>query len=204
MRRPSLLAFPLLLIAAAGCSKDDILSYRVPKEAVPGLPAALSAAGPAPAETALPETAPASPAEAGLAWKVPAGWTALPASGMRFASFKTPAQDGPGAEVSVVVLPGSAGGVLPNVNRWRGQIGLAPLDEAGLRAEGKSVKSAAGELLTVDFAGTSGGGPARLTAAILAAGEKTWFFKMTGNEGAVARARPSFLAFLKSLAPAGS
>ncbi len=39
---------------------------------------------------------------------------------------------GGGAEVAITAFPGDVGGVLANVNRWRGQAGLAPVDDAGL------------------------------------------------------------------------
>ena len=72
-----------------------------------------------------------------LKWALPKGWTETPGSGMRYATLTPP---GAGkVEMSVVVLPGAAGGELANVNRWRGQIGLPPLDEAALgsRPEGR-------------------------------------------------------------------
>ncbi len=38
------------------------------------------------------------------------------------------------ATVSLTVLQCAGGGLLGNVNRWRGQLGLEPLDEASLAA----------------------------------------------------------------------
>ena len=38
------------------------------------------------------------------------------------------------AEIAVTVFPGNVGGLTANVNRWRGQIGLAPLAPAELEA----------------------------------------------------------------------
>src|SRR5207302_7349661 len=48
----------------------------------------------------------------------------LAAKGVRFATLK-PAVDGQ-IDISVVVLPGPAGGELAIVNRWRDQVGLPP------------------------------------------------------------------------------
>tara|TARA_R110002072_G_scaffold173600_3_gene328451 strand:- start:10553 stop:11533 length:981 start_codon:yes stop_codon:yes gene_type:complete len=61
-------------------------------------------------------------------WKTPDGWTEQGGSGMRAATFVIgdPADD---VECSVIALPNDAPAsdeyILPNVNRWRGQLGLA-------------------------------------------------------------------------------
>lgn len=61
-------------------------------------------------------------------WKTPDGWSEEGASGMRAATFTIgdPAQK---LECSVIALPaddpGSDDYLLPNINRWRGQLGLA-------------------------------------------------------------------------------
>jgi hypothetical protein len=115
---------------------------------------------------------------------------------MRYATFTAPV---PGKlDASVVVLPGPAGGELANVNRWRGQIGLPPLDEAGLAAARKVLKARAGPLKVYDF--TSDGKPgSRLVAALAEAGGNTWFVKMTGDADAVGAARSDFMKLLGSL-----
>lgn len=46
---------------------------------------------------------------------------------MRVASFKVQNDAGQQADVSVIPLPGRAGGDESNVNRWRGQVGLGDL-----------------------------------------------------------------------------
>ena len=182
-------ALPLVLLAAlSACGKDEITVATIPKEAPPSIGPALAPPGGA------------AEGGAALAWKAPAGWKRLPGSGMRFASFTVPAGGGE-AELSVVVLPGPAGGDLANVNRWRGQMGAAALDEAGLARESKKVESAAGPLLVVDVAGAGAKAGESLSAALLSTGDQTWFFKLTGKAGVVKAARPSFLAFLKSLRP---
>jgi hypothetical protein len=87
-----------------------------------------------------------------LAWKLPKGWTEARAGGMRFATLK-PSTPGK-VDVSVVMLPGAAGGELPNVNRWRGQIGLPPVDEASRAQLRKEVKSKAGAYAIQGIAGS--------------------------------------------------
>lgn len=169
----------LLAFLAAACKDKDVSVYRVPKEERP-------AAG-----------APMEPQAPGLSWSVPKGWTPKPASEMRLASFSVAGKDGRQADVSIVKLPGEAGGILANVNRWRGQLGLGPLDERGLGSSTRRLKTRAGEVLAVDL--RSEGNEKRLLAAILSAEGETWFFKMAGDESAVSSGEPSFRDFLNSL-----
>ncbi len=175
--------FPFL----AACAKDEVRSYRVAKEAP-------EAEAPAFAGEEAPSSAAASK---DLHWDAPPpGWQEAPAGGMRAASFRVPGPDGE-ADMSVVVLPGDAGGDLANVNRWRGQIGLEPLDEQALAAQSVRLNTPVGQALLVDF--TGGQNKTGLLAAILAHEGKTWFLKMTGPASTVARARPAFEKFLKGL-----
>lgn len=170
------------LAAMAGCRDSEIEVYQAPKDK------------PAGASPAAPQEPPS--------WRVPPGWREGPKGEMRAASFRVPAGE-EAAELSVVVLDGEAGGITANVNRWRGQIGLGALDEAGLEKAAQRVDSAAGTLQLFDFVGAGGDGASptkeRLAAAILPRRQQTWFFKLTGTQRAVAAAKPSFLEFLRSL-----
>ncbi|HEY6098542.1 MAG TPA: hypothetical protein VIW03_03890 [Anaeromyxobacter sp.] len=159
-------------------------------------PPAPTASPAAPAGMAGDVAPPAKPASGGLRWTLPAGWTEAQGGAMRFATLKPPVQgkiDG-----SVVVLPGPAGGELANVNRWRGQIGLPPLDDAGLAAARRVMRTKAGPLKVYDF--TSGGkGGSRLVAGLTESGGSTWFVKLSGDAGAVGAARDDFMKLLGSL-----
>lgn len=170
-----------VLLLLAGCQRDEITVYRAPKEA-------------------LPSQEPVSSWE-GLRWKLPEGWKNQPASGMRFATLSIPNPAGSEAEVSVVVLPGDAGGPLPNVNRWRGQLGLGPWTEKDLSAQMQKIQSSVGEVRVVDLTGPSGAGgiASRMMGAILILDQKTWFFKMTGEKNFIEKIKPSFLDFLRSV-----
>jgi hypothetical protein len=181
---PLMRSLPLCaIIALCACSREDISVYTVRKEGE-AAPIA-SSAGPADAPAA----------DAGpLRWSVPKGWREQPASGMRLAAFLAPGGKKP-AEVSVVSLPGEAGGDLANVNRWRNQMGLAPIAQRELSAQSRRVSTRAGEVLLVDLKAGGRG----TVAAMLAREGRTWFFKMTGEEAAVAAARGSFESFLGSL-----
>ena len=148
------------------------------------------------AETMPPSGFPMPGAGSDLAWQPQPGWTAKPSGGIRFASFDVPTAKGK-ADLSVVVLEGDAGGVLANVNRWRGQLGLPTIDEASLHRQAKPVSSTAGTLLTVDL--VSADGKSGILASILPKEGRTWFFKLTGSAAAVKAAKPSVLRFLGTL-----
>ncbi|MFI5346481.1 MAG: hypothetical protein ACHQ51_08915 [Elusimicrobiota bacterium] len=176
------LFFPFIaILALAACQKDQIEVRRTPKE---DLPAAMQAPG----EGARPR---------GLRWKTPAGWNELAGNGMRVATFELP--KGPGkAEVTVVALPGDVGGELANVNRWRGQLALPPIDETQLPGLRRTVRSPAGEILVYDFTG-GGAKKTRMLAGMISASGTMWFFKLMGDDAAVEAAKPAFLKFLATL-----
>ncbi len=176
-------AFALLLSA---CRKDAIVSYRAPKDAAPALPAPM-----------------ASSASLPLAWALPKGWTQKPPSEMRVASFAAAGKDGLSADISVVSLSGDAGGILANVNRWRGQLQLPPVREAGLAGCTRRIAPGGRRMVLVDFV-TKGlyidnRYKKRIVAAIYPRGGGTWFFKMAGEDALVAAQKPAFLKFLRSL-----
>ncbi len=140
--------------------------------------------------------APPRPAGGGLRWTLPAGWTESAGGQMRYATLRAPVTGK--LDASVVVLPGPAGGELANVNRWRGQIGLPPLDDAALAKARKIVKTKAGPLKVYDF--TSEAEPrSRVVAGLTEAKGDTWFVKITGDAAAVGAARADFMKLLGSL-----
>ena len=70
---------------------------------------------------------------------------------MRLASFKATAPNGKETDVSIVSLPGIAGGDLANVNRWRGQVQLGPIDEDTLAKSAEHVQANGHDFLVVDL-----------------------------------------------------
>ena len=51
---------------------------------------------------------------------------------MRIGNYAVSNQAGESLDFSITTFPGQVGGVLANVNRWLGQVGIEPTDEAGL------------------------------------------------------------------------
>jgi hypothetical protein len=191
-----LTSFPAMSLATVS---SLIVSFTAcNRSKMPPPPPTMSSAPPINPATA-PVPAPPPPsfnAPESIAWDLPKGWSEARGNGMRFATLKPPV---PGKlDVSVVTLPGQAGGELDNVNRWRSQIGLAPVDDPTRAHMRQDVRSKAGTIALYDFA-TAGANQQRMIAAILFTGERSWFFKMVGDEAAVAAARPGFHKLIESL-----
>lgn len=183
--RPALVALGLLLLA--GCRDREVQAYRVPKERLPT---------PAPADAGTAASAP-------LEWTAPDHWQENPAAGFRRGSFTVRGVDGAEADLSIIAFPGGAGGLLENLNRWRGQLDLPPFSDDEASASIEHVDGRDGlHFDVVDFAGTTDGTPARIIGAVLEHGGETWFFKLMGPDATVAAERPAFAAFLQTVRPA--
>lgn len=161
-------------------------------------PAAVAAAPAAPAAPAM--QAPASmKAEAASfnapKWAaLPAGWSVGPENAMRKGSFVVPGPDGSKAELAVTAFPGNVGGLTANVNRWRGQMGLPPEDEASIRASAKAAKVGTDEGMRFVMKSQDG---ARATDAVMVPKNgSTWFLKLSGDAKAVEAAGESFAKFI--------
>ena len=181
--------------APAARAAQEMLDPPLP----PGHPA-IPAETPGGNMPAMPSPHQATGADA-IAWDLPKGWTEARPGGMRIATLKPPAAGK--VDVSVIMIPGAAGGELANVNRWRGQIGLSPIDEAARAQMRKEVPSKAGAVSLYDFAG-EGAGKQRMIAGLLFVGGQSWFVKMTGDDEPVAASRADFAKLLATLHfPAG-
>lgn len=206
------------LLVAAGCKDRDIAAYRIPKEPVPAPPAAKLAA---PSSEALPDghppigtgAAPAPEAAAGapmagatlpegsvaqnhaLAWTAPAHWQERAPGSIRKGSYTVAGDAGTG-DLSITAFPGDTGGLHANVNRWRGQIGLAPVGNAEVEAALEHVDANGLHIDFVDLAGPQG---VRLLGAIVPLERETWFFKLTGPDAVLAKERPAFRDFLTTI-----
>ena len=119
---------------------------------------------------------------------------------MRVASFKVADTNGKQADVSVVPLPGEAGGDFSNVNRWRGQVGLAPVSEDDLKKLAQPVELAGQPADLYEQDGKNPAGePTRILAVIQRRDGMAWFFKMTGDSQLVTREKTNFVKFLGTI-----
>jgi hypothetical protein len=154
-------------------------------------------AGGAPAAAPAPDSGGA----AKPAWDVPAGWDELPATQMLLAKFSAKGEAGAKADITVSFFPGETGGLLANVNRWRGQLELDMVTEAELKDLVKPLDLAGGKATLVEMDGTDvkTRSKARLVGIVFAHGGQTWFFKMLGDATVVDRQRAAFLKFVQSV-----
>jgi hypothetical protein len=183
--RPRLFLFCAAAALLASCRDERIDTYRVPKDAPsPSVPA------------------PATDGTSDITWTLPAGWTTQPdPSGMRKGSFLVSGPDGAKADISVTAFPGDVGGDLANVNRWRGQVGLAPIDDATLAQTVQTIDAPAGKFSFVELSGTAGGAqkPVRMLGAWLQQPDRRWFFKLLGDDALVTAQHDAFMSFLNSV-----
>ena len=181
----------LLSVALAGCGREDVKVYQVAKT-TPDVPPGRNPQG------GNPHGTPTTPA---LTWKTPAGWEEVEPGEMRVASFKVKGDSGQMADVSVVPLPGLAGGDLNNVNRWRGQVGQSPVTQEELDKLAEPVEVAGKAAKLFDQAGQppNADSKQRILGVVLHHDGVAWFFKLTGDDELVQAQKPAFVAFLKSL-----
>ncbi len=130
-----------------------------------------------------------------IKWQTPEGWTEVPSSSMRYASFSASNANGGKIDISIVTFAGDGGSDADNVNRWRGQIGLAPVDENTVSSQLAPLKTADTTFATTDIAGAK----ARTLAAWTRHDGRVWFFKATGPNAAIEKEKPNFVKFIESV-----
>lgn len=159
----------------SACDQDEIRAYRVPKQAARAV-------------------APRDAAESRVVWTVPQGWESVASDqAMRLATFR------PGTglpEVTLAAFPGDTGGLLANINRWRGQLGLEPINEPQLSQTTQTTTIEGVVVTMVELTGSAG---QQMLGAIVVPGDgKTWFVKTTGEPAAIASIKPAFVEFARS------
>ncbi|MHC5003167.1 MAG: hypothetical protein ACYTJ0_08590 [Planctomycetota bacterium] len=171
---------------AVGCAGDreQVRAYRIPK-------------GPAPevAAAAMQQVPPPPAAPMAMQWDLPEGWTLSDnPNPMRFATLV--AGEGDDAiEVAISQLGGAAGGIVANINRWRGQVGLEPESQEQLAQAAQPIDAAGARGVLVDLDGPS----ARMLAAIFPTETHTWFIKTTAPKEALDVHKAGFVTLCSSV-----
>ena len=165
-----------------------------------------SAGGLPPDHPSLGDVGPAaggsSPGDSGKPqWNAPPTWQETSGGPMLFAKFQITGDGDAQAAVNIGVLGKEGGGFLANVNRWRGQLGLAPMGEADLMKEAGSLDVAGGKAMVIDMNGTDARTQqkARMIGAIVSRPGQTWFYKLMGNDQLVARESAAFTNFVQTV-----
>ena len=182
------LAFSLTVPCTARAD-DGIKTYTVPKERP--APVQPVAASPAP-DGAMP-AADIPVSAAPVHWTTPAGWQELAPTSIRLGNFAISGKGQAKAEVGIFSFPGSVGTELDNVNRWRRELQLPPIEAGQIVAQPVTIDSMNGRLFDISGATSS------TVVASLPRDGATWFFKMRGDKETVANAKPAFLELLKSI-----
>lgn len=177
MKSPFYLSLFLIATLLVGCQQREIRVYTAPRDARPVVAA---------------EQGGATPPQ----WTAPSHWVSQPSTAFRIGSFSIPGSAGAG-DLSIGFLSGPAGGVLANVNRWRGQLQLEPTDEVGLKSLIRVLTIGEESVLLVTL--TSADLQTRILAAIWEKPEGAWFFKLTGPVPTVVQEEPVFTQFLESV-----
>lgn len=186
----------LTCILFVSCKKEEIVTYAIPREersVHAGIPAdGLQSAQEGPVR---------------LEWKAPESWVREADRPMREATWTIHGGSAP-VEVILSRWAGGAGRPLENVNRWRGQIGLGPVDGAQLLESRAVIESKAGQVQVwvlpdpVLEAGVAS--DTTMIAAMFDLPDASWFVRMTGATEDVLPLRDDLLAFVSSLEPADS
>lgn len=126
----------------------------------------------------------------------PAGWTEIPDSKPpRVLAFKADA-----AEMVVTrFAPGNTGTFIDNVNRWRMQLGLGPVEDPKSTKMQDIKVGKEGEAILVEIENPDSQPPKKTLVAIAGAQQDLWFFKFSGPSDAVNKERAAFEQFLASV-----
>lgn len=111
---------------------------------------------------------------------------------MRKACFRMQS-DGQSLEVTVIT---AGGNLLANVNRWRGQLELSPINEEQLE---KSIVDVKAGNATGKYVALFGSLETILVAVFPSTGGGSWFVKLRGNQDLAKNQAAAFKTFIISL-----
>jgi len=183
-----LMMLPLMLLSACG-EQEDIVVYEVRPVA----------------RYDWPNLAAREAEHEGMVWDIPAGWVAtedLADTLVADYRFKGTTEDLPG-RLTVSMIPGDGGGLAANINRWRSQffIDVMRRERIPLRERiSPALPFGPGTLHFVEMEGDyiNRHAPTTMVTAIFTFLDQsgrpfqTWFFKLTGDQATVERARDDF------------
>ena len=181
-----------LLFLLAGCGRENIRVYTVPKEK-PATPRMAQKTG-----TVKPRPQ--------ISWKLPQGWREIRhdktrPDQMSLASFSITGPSGQEAQVAITPLTVLAGRETQIVNMWREQVGLEPLsdEEAARQLQTVEVGGEKGSLFEIAGKPKDDVEPVRIITAMVHRPDASWFYKLSGDAALVESQKPTFIDFLKSV-----
>ena len=152
---------------------------------------------------AKPEVQLKLPTQSDLTWTKPSSWKELDASGMRIGSFSIEGTNSQQAQVSIVRLAGSAGSLLANVNRWRGQLRLESMssDELGSVVSERKIGSASVNFVSLEskVSLAQDNVLSKMVVAIIRKDSGSLFVKLMGPSKLVSDNEVTFNQFVASI-----
>ncbi len=159
--KSALLIIPTLTFLY-GCGGEPTQTYTAPKESS------------APSSMQMPvQQTQAQPAGKGYTAELPEGWTETPGSGMRVVSY---AIEGTAVDFYLTSLP--MGDLASNVNRWRGQVGLAPASSEEIEQTAQLLEINGHPMRYIEIYNDEGG--KGIIAAIIDLSPQYWYFTAKG------------------------
>jgi len=134
-------------------------------------------------------------------WEAPSTWKEVPGGQFLVAKFLVTGEANAQANVNISMSPGDGGGLLANLNRWRNQLGLAPVADSDLAKAVQSLDLSGVKGSLADIAGQDvrSGQPTRLLAVVVPRSGETWFHKLMGNADLVQQQKDAFMKFVQSV-----
>jgi len=134
-------------------------------------------------------------------WQVPAGWQEVSGGQFLIAKFTLTGAGGATAAVNVSSSTGEGGGLIGNINRWRGQLGLTSLSDGDVNKLVTAIDVQGGRASLVDLSGTDArtGQPTRLVGVMVPQSGQTWFYKLMGDAKVVESQKDAFTKFVQSV-----
>lgn len=133
-------------------------------------------------------------------WQVPASWQEVSGGQFLVAKFTITGKSSATA-VNVSRSPGEGGGLVGNINRWRGQLGLTSLSDGDVNKLVTAIDVPGGRASLVDLSGTDArtGQPTRLVGVMVPQSGQTWFYKLMGDAKVVESQKDAFTKFVQSV-----
>ncbi len=184
------------------CKKAEVSYYEVPKETSKEETNNLPAGHPdvSQSDMSSPNMAGQLPAvdrsNTGLVWEVPTDFVAGRQSSQRLGSYTVEGESPQTLDISITRFPGNVGGLVANVNRWRGQLGLAPVNS---EAEVHMHDHPAGTLVFKLIDLNNDTANEAMLIGLLEFQGNSWFFKMSGQSPLVSEQRDNFILLINSV-----
>ncbi|MBM81336.1 MAG: hypothetical protein CMJ78_12195 [Planctomycetaceae bacterium] len=160
----------------------------------PGHPEPGTTVGPKPVGPPEAEAPTSLPKNLPFELEIPQGWKLAAGNQFSKAAFSVSA-GGETASITISDLPGSAGALAPNINRWRGQVSLPAAGDAEMQKLIKPIQldDTAGSYVVLE------GSQKSILGVIAVRGGITWVVKLMGGSKLAADEKKNFEAFVASL-----